>query len=271
MSVTETAGANVKASTGATTGGTNPTCALTGCGVKVIKGGLCSGCHSVNYCSKEHQRSDWPAHKLTCRADVKKSNKEAKSERKVLSMDYRNPSAWANGLGQKKQREWLVDCYRMRLDDEYALEGDVRGGSLYDQSEPDEIVQDFLVFCRLAKEKGVLPEGWNWSKFLDTAAELLPYAFEKSDAQEKYGVENIFALVTGGGPLRYTGEMIYGSIGRLYGVYEESQEHKRLMRELKNKKRTPEMVEEVGGKKVWDTLEWKLWRNMPDAQPMAGY
>ena len=203
MSVTATAGANVKASTGVkATGGTNPTCALTGCGVKVNKGGLCSGCRSVNYCSKEHQRSDWPSHKSVCRADVKKSNKEVKPERKVSSMNYRNPSAWADGLGQKKQREWLVDCYRMRLDDEYALEGDVRGGSLYDQSEPDEIVQDFLVFCRLAKEKGVLPEGWNWSKFLDTAAELLPYAFEKSDAQEKYGGENVFAFVTGGRSLR---------------------------------------------------------------------
>jgi len=266
MSVTATAGANVKASTGVkATGGTNPTCALTGCGVKVNKGGLCSGCRSVNYCSKEHQRSDWPSHKSVCCADVKKSIKEVKPERKVSSMDYRNPSAWADGLGQKKQREWLVDCYRMRLDDEYALEGDVRGGSLYDQSEPNEIVQDFLVFCRLAKEKGVLPEGWNWSKFLDTAAELLPYAFEKSDAKEKYGGENVFAFVTGGRSLRSTGEMIYGSS---FGAFaEESQEHKRLMRELKDKKRTSEMVEEVGGKKVWDTLEWKLWRNMPDAQP----
>jgi len=267
MSVTATAGANVKAYTAATTGGTNPTCGLTGCEVKVIKGGLCSQCRSVNYCSKEHQRSDWPAHKLTCRAHVKKSNNNAAKpeQKKVSSMDHQNPSAWAVGLGQKKQREWLVDCYRMRLDDEYALEGDVRGGSLYDQSEPDEIVQDFLVFCRLAKEKGALPEGWNWSKFLDTAAGLLPYAFEKSDAHDKYGVENIFTLVTGGGPLRKTGEMIYGSIGRVYGDTEESREHKRLMRELKNKKRTPKMVEEVGGKKVWDTLEWKLWRNMTDA------
>ena len=59
------------------------------------------------------------------------------------------------GLGPKKQREWLVDCYRMRLDDDYAVGGDVRGGSLYDQSEPDEIIQDFLVFCRLA-ERGFL-------------------------------------------------------------------------------------------------------------------
>ena len=198
MSATASAGSGAATSTGETTGATdNPTCGLTGCGVKVKKGGLCSRCRSVNYCSKEHQRSDWPSHKLTCRAV--KNNANAK---KVWSMGDQNPCAWAVGLGEKKQREWLVDCYRMRLDDEYALEGDVRGGTLYDQSEPDEIVQDFLVFCRLAKEHGVLPEGWIWSKFLDTAAELLPYAFEKSDAKEKYGGENVFALVTGGRSLR---------------------------------------------------------------------
>ena len=46
---------------------TSPTCELTGCGVKVGKGGLCTGCRSVNYCSKEHQRRDWPSHKLKCR------------------------------------------------------------------------------------------------------------------------------------------------------------------------------------------------------------
>ena len=54
-----------------TTLATSPTCELTGCGVKVGKGGLCTGCRSVNYCSKEHQRRDWPTHKLMCRPVMK--------------------------------------------------------------------------------------------------------------------------------------------------------------------------------------------------------
>ena len=49
----------------------NPACKFTGCGVKVGKGGLCTGCRSVNYCSKEHQRRDWPSHKLKCRPGKK--------------------------------------------------------------------------------------------------------------------------------------------------------------------------------------------------------
>ena len=45
---------------------TNPICGLTGCEVKVGRGGLCTGCRFVYFCSKEHQRRDWPSHKLRC-------------------------------------------------------------------------------------------------------------------------------------------------------------------------------------------------------------
>ena len=69
---------------GTTTGATAPvpTCGLTGCGVKVGKGGLCTGCRSVNYCSKEHQRRDWPSHKLKCRS-VKKGETLEEAEPKT--------------------------------------------------------------------------------------------------------------------------------------------------------------------------------------------
>ena len=65
---------------------TNPTCGLTGCGVKVGNGGLCTGCRSVNYCSKEHQRRDWPSHKLKCRPPKKGETlgNPVKAERNVV-------------------------------------------------------------------------------------------------------------------------------------------------------------------------------------------
>ena len=43
------------------------------------------------------------------------------------------PASWAAGLGPRQQQEWLVDCYRLRVDDNYALGGDVNCGTLYDQ------------------------------------------------------------------------------------------------------------------------------------------
>ena len=102
------------------------------------------------------------------------------------------------GLDAHMQREWLADCYRMRLDDEYSWQGSVRSGSLYDGSEAREIAQDFLVFCRLAQDRSVIPSNWSWSQFLKVASEHLMSAFEKSDAREKYGGENIFTPMMGG-------------------------------------------------------------------------
>ena len=66
--------------------GASPICGLTGCGVKVGKGGLCTGCRSVNYCSKEHQRRDWPSHKLKCRP-IKKGETQSGCKREVTEQE----------------------------------------------------------------------------------------------------------------------------------------------------------------------------------------
>ena len=90
----------------------------------------------------------------------------------------------------------------MRLDDEYAWGGEIRSGSIYDQGSAREVTGGFLVFCRLVEHQGAVPSPWDWAGFLATAAILLPYAFEKSDAQEKYGGENVFSAAMGGRSLR---------------------------------------------------------------------
>ncbi len=59
-----------------------------------------------------------------------------------------NPSLWAQGLSSFQQYEWLIDCYRMRIDDDYALGGGQLRG-LYDPDSTDlEILCDFLKFCK---------------------------------------------------------------------------------------------------------------------------
>lgn len=70
------------------------------------------------------------------------------------------PSAWASGLRQKFASEWLVDCYRMRIDEEYVWRGgDLRG--LYalhaGGGSRDMVEKDFLLFCKLAVKNGVIP------------------------------------------------------------------------------------------------------------------
>ena len=33
-----------------------------------VDANVCSGCHSVSYCSKEHQKMDWKKHKPNCKS-----------------------------------------------------------------------------------------------------------------------------------------------------------------------------------------------------------
>lgn len=63
----------------------------------------------------------------------------------------------------------------------------------------------------MAAAHGVVPRGWDWARFLQAAAGLLPYAFEKSDAKDKWGGENVFAAMLGGRSLRATAEAVLGS------------------------------------------------------------
>jgi hypothetical protein len=107
-----------------------------------------------------------------------------------------SPSAWAAGLNPSEQHEWLVDCYRIRVDDTMVYGGGCVG--LYAEAEKGRVLVDFLVFCKLALARGVVPPAWDWPAFLHVAADLISFAFEKADAKEKWGGENVFSSMFGG-------------------------------------------------------------------------
>ena len=75
-------------------------CGLPGCGVKVDKGGLCTGCRSVNYCCKDHQRKDWPTHKLKCR-----SGKRCELLRNVFKDSQKNHSGSSSPTADGKKSQ----------------------------------------------------------------------------------------------------------------------------------------------------------------------
>lgn len=121
-------------------------------------------------------------------------------------------SSWAEGLSTiDETHEWFIDCYRMRIDDD-ATWG---GGNLHGLYDPDStgasILLDFLIFCKLAMCNDAVPMHWNWLSCLEKCGNLLCFAFEKSDAKEKYGRENVFLAAMGGRSLRFTASIIYGS------------------------------------------------------------
>lgn len=158
--------------------------------------------------------------------------------------------AWARGLSLALQYERLVDCYRLRVDDDYAWGGgELRGFYSVATGGGGSIWQDFLVFCKLAVRRHAIPQGWDWSRFLSTATGLLRYAFEKSDAQEKYGGENVFAVAMGGRSLRYTGEVIYGSSAMAMDDSDEVEELEEAVR--RSRGRVESLFDDVGGAAVW--------------------
>jgi hypothetical protein len=99
----------------------------------------------------------------------------------------------------------------MRCDDDYAYGGCYLHGPYDPDATGASIAADFLVFCLLAHRRGAVPPAWPWADFLKVAAKFARFAFEKSDAQERWGSENVFSAAMGGRSLRYTGELIYGS------------------------------------------------------------
>lgn len=135
------------------------------------------------------------------------------------------------------------------------------------KSPKNTICEDFLIFCKLAVKNGVVPPSWNWVKFLKTAAGLLPYAFEKSDAKEKWGGENVFTAVTGGRSLHYTAEVVYGTSCMYGGGGIEEGDDGEALQEMSeqvegNWKRLVlgdgELFADVGGVQAWKQLHSAL-------------
>lgn len=139
------------------------------------------------------------------------------------------------------------------------------------------VLKDFLAFCKLAAKKGAIPEPktWDWKAFLLKAAELLTFAFEKEDAHQKWGSENVFSAALGGRSLRYTAIQIYGSEGPFQGGTTESKELRQMRKQLGKLSRqlfinpseagnAESIFEDVGGLEAWR----KLLLEMPEVRRM---
>jgi hypothetical protein len=230
------------------------------CGVACTN--QCASCHKVGYCSREHQKEDWKRHKKDCtKTSEPSSNANSKpTSSKTPPNSTKLPSSWSEGLAGEKLYEWLIDCYRLRMDDNSA------GGNMAGLYAVDEgslgIVRSFLTFCKLALKNGVVPSKWDWTAFTKVATEHLIYAFEKSDAQEKYGGENVFDAAMGGRSLRFTAEQVYGT--NVYDGNTVSEENKSVkesvdgascFRAHSHSLATSEsLFATVGGYEIWETL-----------------
>ena len=158
-------------------------------------------------------------------------------------------SLWARGLNTKEQYEWFSNCYQMRCDDDYVWGGCNLHGPYDPDATPESIANDFLVYCILAQRAKAVPAGWDWKGFLKAAAQHIPFAFEKSDAKERWGSENYFEASMGGRSLRFTGNMIYKSDVNKPGDSVEQQ------RALVDADTQPAVMKEMlGGEGTWNVI-----------------
>ena len=160
-----------------------------------------------------------------------------------------DPASWANGLSQKDQYEWFSNCYQMRCDDDYAWGGGYLHGPYNPDATPKSIASDFLIFCTLALRARAVPAGWDWKAFLTSAAGFIVFAFEKSDAKDRWGSENYFEGEMGGRSLRYTGTKIYKSA---VDVNENAREHEQAEEDAKA--HPVKLQDQLGGRDAWITL-----------------
>jgi hypothetical protein len=165
--------------------------------------------------------------------------------------------AWANGLSVEDQYEWLSNCYQMRCDDDYVYGGCNLHGPYNPEASPESITSDFMTFCLLAKRSKCIPAGgWQWQEFLRKAAGFVVFAFEKSDAKERWGSENVFSAMMGGRSLRYTAELVYGSSCQ---EQSDSPQAERAMQEA-SEHPSDAIYNEIGGRNAWTMFQQELAR-----------
>ena len=129
----------------------------------------CTKCKRTLYCSRERQIADWKAHKQRC------------------------GKAYLQPLPEKDVFAHLIDAYRLRIEDEYFVNGNVSEHSLYGGGDP---IRDFQRFLDRAEKRDLLlPDWWDGDKraaCVEVARDrrgdhCVFYAVEKSDIKEYYG------------------------------------------------------------------------------------
>ena len=159
----------------------------------------CAKCKTQLYCSRECQKDDWKFHKKTCSTSAggEPSGKSAKmtdfdSMPKPAGDFFKNlvPDDYLHSFPEEAMYNQLIDCYRMRVEDDHVFSADNRG--LYNQEDP---LPDFRRFINLAEKRpGILPTWWSVEKrracmrhaVADGSWSNISCAVEKHDIIEHY-------------------------------------------------------------------------------------
>lgn len=164
----------------------------------------CAKCKDTPYCSRDCQKADWKVHKKDCDRGAAAAAEPGRSwSSTVPGFPFQLHSTTTEtmqdamsgkvlfGVPEAEAYKRLIDGYRMRVEDEYAFEGNLTG--LYGGEDP---VAGFNRYLDRAERcsAGVLPSWWNKEKRAECLAlgkdrsgwSCLHHAVEKHDVQEEY-------------------------------------------------------------------------------------
>lgn len=127
----------------------------------------CSRCLTARYCSRECQKRDWKIHKHTCAApgtapgpsqpETWRPSPEFEAADFMFGLTSND---YLRHLPEKEAFSNIIDCFRLRVEDEHVFRGQVIGH--YNGGDP---LPDFQHFLRLAESRaGLLPPWWNEDK-----------------------------------------------------------------------------------------------------------
>ena len=192
------------------------------------------------------------------------------NQKKFLKRANSN-QVWANQMSESKHESWILDVYRMRAHDNVQWASNYNRGiykimqirqetgcSETTNSQKFILFKDFLKFNLLLAKRDCLPDSFDYPKFLTLAKDLLQYHFEKADAKQKYGDENVFSKDPS---LRRQGEHIYG-FSTMAREQEAESYHKDLDEMIEkaiNEKNfigsDMSIFEKIGGNMIWFDFE----------------
>lgn len=140
----------------------------------------CNRCKSASYCSRECQKSNWKAHKKFCVATaqanaapsapstIQQNTAQANNRaRRALDVDIEKPfhkiydRTWLHGRSRRDVYKLLIDTYRLRMDDNFTITGEIDVDSIYGEA-TDGGKSGFRRFLQMVEQdQGVLPEWWS--------------------------------------------------------------------------------------------------------------
>lgn len=177
----------------------------------------CAKCQNQLYCSRDCQKADWKAHKAFCASSQQSGTQSAPKATtnfdgmpKVARDFFKNicPDNYLHQFSEKDAFGQLIDCYRMRIEDDYSFAGDTRG--LYNEDDPLADFQEFLDMAEI--RNGILPSWWSDGERMECEERAMDTSqwSDLNSAVEKQDIIDHYGDATMPMKLRLLAEKIYG-------------------------------------------------------------